>query len=158
MRLSTRGRYGVRAMLDIALCGGPSPVSLKKMASRQDISADYLEQLLRRLRKAGLVTSVRGPRGGFRLGRSPDQILIWDIVSTLEDPLAPVVCVDSVMGQGDGEAPCQRMSGCATHYMWEGLARTIRAFLESKTLQDLADDAERICRETNRGEAISYSI
>ena len=158
MRLSTRGRYGVRAMLDIALCGSNGPVSLKKMASRQDISADYLEQLLRKLRKAGLVTSTRGPHGGFRLGKDPKDILIWDIVFALEDPLAPVACVDVVMDRVSREPACQRMSTCATHFLWQGLARTIRNFMESKTLQELLEDAQRLYRESGNDGTMTYSI
>ena len=158
MRLSTRGRYGVRAMLDIALCGTHGPVNLKKMASRQDISADYLEQLLRKLRKAGLVTSARGPHGGFHLGKAPKDILIWDIVFALEDPLAPVPCADSVMGKPSRAAPCQRMSTCATRFLWEGLARTMRNFMENKTLQELLEDAQRLCRETDDDGTMTYSI
>ena len=158
MRLSTRGRYGVRAMLDIALCKSNGPVNLRKMASRQDISADYLEQLLRKLRKAGLVASTCGPHGGFRLAKDPKDILVWDIVLALEDPIAPVACVDAVMGKSPDEGPCQRMSTCATHFLWEGLARTIRKFLESKTLQDLLDDAQRLFREAGNNGPMTYSI
>ncbi len=158
MRLSTRGRYGTRAMLDLALCGSNGPVSLREMASRQDISADYLEQLLRRLRKAGLVRSVRGPRGGFLLASDPAQIRLWDIVSALEDRIAPVACVDNVVGHKSCEEPCQRISSCATHVFWGGLARQIRAFFESKTLQDLALDAKRLCREAKPGAPLPFEI
>ena len=158
MRLSTRGRYGVRAMLDLALCAKEVPVSLKKMASRQDISADYLEQLLRKLRKAGLVRSIRGPRGGFMLARPPESVEIWDIVSVLEDYIAPVHCVDKVIGRKSRQKSCQRMSGCATHLFWAGLARQLKAYFKSKTLQDLASDAVTICRDATPGEPINFEI
>ena len=158
MRLSTRGRYGVRAMLDLALCSRGSPVRLKDMAARQDISIDYLEQLLRKLRKAGLVRSVRGPRGGFHLARSPEEIPVWEIVDALEEEVAPVYCVDKVVGRKSRRKPCQRMSDCATHLLWTGLARQMRAYLEAKTLQDLADDAVRICDKATPGSPVMFFI
>ena len=148
----------MRAMLDLALCGRNGPVNLKSMASRQDISADYLEQLLRKLRKAGLVSSVRGPRGGFLLARPPEKVLIWDIVEALEDQIAPVYCVDDVVGRTSTHEPCQRKSACATHLFWAGLARQLRSFLQSKTLKELAMDSERICRDATPGSPLIFHI
>jgi Rrf2 family protein len=148
----------VRAMLDLALCSQEKPVNLKDMAARQDVSADYLEQLLRKLRKAGLVRSIRGPRGGFLLARAPGEIVIWDIVNALEDEMAPVYCVDEVIGRKSRRKPCDRMSDCATHLLWAGLARQMRAFLESRTLQDLAGDAVSICSTATRGSPLMFSI
>ena len=81
MRLSTRGRYGLRAMMDIALYGAEGPVNLKEISIRQEISVDYLEQLLRRLRTAGLVRSVRGPHGGFVLSKPSESLHVWEIIS-----------------------------------------------------------------------------
>jgi len=141
MRMSTRGRYGLRAMLDVALHASGRPVSLKEMAERQEISVDYLEQLLRKLRKAGLVRSARGPRGGFSLARPPDHISLWDIVSAVEPEVAPVHCVDGVVGRRTPRKPCPRLRSCATHRVWAGLAREIRAYLQTRTLRDLVDDA-----------------
>ena len=94
MRLSTRGRYGLRAMMDIALYGAEGPVNLKEISARQEISVDYLEQLLRRLRKAGLVRSVRGPHGGFALAKPSEKVHVWEILAALEPDIAPVFCVD----------------------------------------------------------------
>ena len=145
-------------MLDLALCSRNGPVNLKDMAGRQDISADYLEQLLRKLRKAGLVKSIRGPRGGFLLARPPEEIPIWEIVGALEEQVAPVYCVDEAVGHVSSGKVCERMSGCATHLLWAGLARHMRAYLESKTLRDLANDAVRICSDATPGNQIMFFI
>jgi len=142
MRLSTRGRYSVRAMLDIALHGNGRPVNLKRMSGRQDISTDYLEQLLRKLKKARLVRSVRGPKGGFVLARKEGDIRIWDIVTTVEPAMALVQCVDSVVGRR-AKSQCSRAKNCAARRMWVDLARAIYGFLAERTLQDLVDDARR---------------
>ena len=93
MKLSTRGRYGVRAMLELAMQAGNGPVPLRDLASKQEISAKYLEQLLIPLKGAGLVKSVRGARGGYMLATSPEKVNLYDIVRSLEGPLAPVECV-----------------------------------------------------------------
>jgi len=158
MRLSTRGRYGVRAMLDLALFATNGPVNLKEIAARQDISVDYLEQLLRRLRKAGLVRSVRGPRGGFVLARSPGEIRLWEIVSALEQELAPVFCVDEEILARPPKKHCARMSGCATHILWMGLARQLRLYLDSKTLQDVAETSREICKQSVPGRPVMFHI
>ena len=145
MRLSTRGRYGVRAMLELALSGRQGPVSLAQISKRQQISLDYLEQLLRRLRKAGLVRSVRGPRGGFVLTRPAARITLWEVVAALEDHVAPVYCVDDLMlGRSSKKKRCRRVKECATHLLWAGMARQVRAFLEAHTLQDLTDTSSRL--------------
>ena len=141
MRLSTRGRYSVRAMLHIALQGKNGPVSLKRLSDRQDISTDYLEQLLRKLRKARLVRSVRGPKGGFLLARKESDIRVWDVVAAVEPELAPVHCVDSAIGRRSRQSRCSRVKNCAAHRMWGELARVIHGFLVERTLKDLADDA-----------------
>ncbi len=144
MRLSTRGRYGVRAMLDIALFSDRGPVSLKKMAGRQHISTDYLEQLLRKLRKAGLIRSIRGPRGGFLLKHEPEHIRVWDILVAVERDVLPVHCVDAVVGDRASKKRCRRVQRCSTHRLWIALAKEMRSFLEARTLQDLVDDSHAL--------------
>jgi Rrf2 family protein len=158
MRMSTRGRYGVRAMLDLAMSGSKAPVSLKDIAARQDISMDYLEQLLRKLRKAGLVRSVRGPRGGFLLARQPGDIRLWDIVSALEQDVTPVRCVDEEITGRTMRKHCPRLSGCATHVIWLGLARQTKVYLMSKTLQDVLRVAREMCEDAVRGEPVMFNI
>ncbi len=145
MRLSTRGRYGVRAMLELALNGQNGPISLKAISERQQISLDYLEQLLRRLRKAGLVRSIRGPRGGFVLARAPADLSLWDIVVALEHEVAPVHCVDDiVLDRPLRKGHCRKMKECAAHQLWADMARLVRGFLQSHSLQQLADSSRRL--------------
>jgi len=158
MRLSTRGRYGVRAMLDLALFSRGGPVNLKEIASRQQISSDYLEQLLRKLRQAGLVRSVRGPHGGFLLARPPEAIAVWSIVACLEQDIAPVFCVDAELLGRPVKKRCPRLSGCATHLLWSDLAVRMKTFLEGKTLKDLSDDANRICERALPGRPLMFNI
>lgn len=132
-------------MLELALSGGGKPVSLKEIAQRQQISLDYLEQLLRRLRRAGLVESVRGPRGGFILTRPPAEMSLWEIVKALEDAVAPVHCVDGVvMDKPSRKKQCRKTKECAAHLLWADMARVVRSFLEAHTLQQLADSARRL--------------
>lgn len=158
MRMSTRGRYGVRAMLDLAMAGGNGPVSLKEIASRQEISIDYLEQLLRKLRKASLVRSVRGPRGGFLLARAPKDICLWDIVAALEQDVTPAVCVDEEILGGRTRKKCSRLSGCATHILWLGLARQTKSYLQERTLQDILNMSNNMCEKIDPGAAVMFHI
>ncbi|WP_038036537.1 Rrf2 family transcriptional regulator [Thermopetrobacter sp. TC1] len=134
MKLSTKGRYAVMAMADIASRHTDKPVSLAEIAASQNISQEYLEQLFSRLRKAGLVTSVRGPGGGYRLARDPDEIFISDIISAADEPLSVTRCPD-----GDGVQGCQNGEACITHELWSSLRRQIWGFLSSVTLGDVVE-------------------
>jgi Rrf2 family protein len=141
MKLSTRGRYGVRAMLELALNSGKSPVPLRDLASRQEISAKYLEQLLIPLKGAGLVKSVRGARGGYMLAVDPTRISLYDIVRSLEGPLAPVECVQDA-------TYCDRVGGCTVHLVWGEMGKLLVDFLENLSLADLMarqEEKDRIC-------------
>lgn len=158
MRLSTRGRYGMRAMVDLATVGGEAPVSLKDISKRQSISVDYLEQLLRRLRKAGLVRSVRGPHGGFLLAREPGQITLWEILVALERDITPVYCVDEEVLLRGGRKTCARAADCPTHALWAGLARQMRVFLEANTLQDLVGSSLKIHGQSVDGKPVMFHI
>jgi Rrf2 family protein len=158
MRLSTRGRYGLRAMMDIALYGAESPVNLKEISARQEISVDYLEQLLRRLRTAGLVRSVRGPHGGFALAKPAEKVHVWEILAALEPDIAPVFCVDEKFLARTPKKRCPRMSRCATHLLWLGLAEQMRSYLESKSLRDLVEVSARMCNESAPGEPVMFQI
>jgi Rrf2 family protein len=137
VRLSTRGRYGLKAMIDLAMHAGGGPVPLKSVAERQGISEHYLEQLMASLRKAGLVASVRGAQGGYGLGREAEQITAGDIIRALEGPIAPVECVE------EGAAPCDRVEQCVTYTVWRKLRDAMVGALDSMTLGELAGDALR---------------
>ncbi|MDI6869988.1 MAG: Rrf2 family transcriptional regulator [Bacillota bacterium] len=138
MRLSTRGRYGLKAMIDLAMHAGQGPVPLKAVAERQGISEHYLEQLMSTLRKAGLVVSVRGSQGGYGLAREAAEITAGDIIRALEGPIAPVECVDE-----SGGTPCDRLEQCATYTVWRRLRDAMVEVLDAMTLAELAEDAQR---------------
>ena len=141
MKLSTRGRYGVRAMLELAMNSGKGPVPLRDLASRQEISAKYLEQLLIPLKSAGLVKSVRGARGGYLLAREPELISLYDVVRSLEGPMAPVECVED-------PNYCDRMGGCTVHLVWGEMGKMLVDFLSNMSLADLVErqkEKDRIC-------------
>lgn len=143
MKLSTRGRYGVKAMFDLALHVGEGPVSLKHIAERQDISEHYLEQLISGLRKSGLVKSVRGAQGGYVLGREPAKIRVGDIIRVLEGPIAPVDCVSE-----EEPESCAKAEYCITRTIWEKVRDSISEVLDSITLEDMMNDAAK--KDTER--------
>ena len=147
MRLSTKGRYGARAMLDLALNSGEGPVLLRDIAKRQEVSEKYLEHSITTLRKAGLVRSIRGARGGYVLAKLPSQIRLSEIMEVLEGSMAPVECVDDPQ-------VCQRAQLCVTRDIWAEMKEAIDNILESITLQDMV---ERQNRKKN-SKAIVYDI
>jgi Rrf2 family iron-sulfur cluster assembly transcriptional regulator len=130
MKLTTRGRYAVIAMLDLAIHHAENSVALADVSERQGISLSYLEQLLSRLRKAGLVTSTRGPGGGYCLSRNPGQISIAQIIDAIDENIDATLCA--------GQKNCVDDDACLTHFLWEELSVSIREFLSRKTLGDLA--------------------
>lgn len=131
MRLTTKGRYAVTAMLDLALHAQRGPVSLADISKRQEISLSYLEQLFARLRQNTLVTSVRGPGGGYRLSREAADIFVAQIIDAVNES----VDVTSCAGAGN----CQSGEVCLTHYLWCDLSEQIHAFLSDISLQSLVD-------------------
>ena len=133
MRLSTRGRYATRALLDLALHYQESPVTVRDIAKRQRLSAQYLEHLIAPLKAAGLVKSVRGANGGFILGKEPSLITISDIVQAAEGSTALVACVD------DPDS-CSRAPYCPTRRVWADATRAMDSVLESTTIQSMMDE------------------
>ncbi|MGG7565558.1 Rrf2 family transcriptional regulator [Rhodovulum sp. DZ06] len=146
MKLSTKGRYAVTALSDIALQGaaaggqGDLLVSLSEISERQNISLSYLEQLFVRLRRAGLVDSVRGPGGGYRLARPAGQISIAEVMSAVDERLNAMGC-DGRIGQGCGGS----RAGCLTHNLWEQLSAHVHVFLARTTLADVVADKMQPC-------------
>ncbi len=134
MKLTSKGRYAVTAMLDVAIHAISSPVPLADISERQGISLSYLEQLFSRLRKCGLVTSVRGPGGGYRLGKCSTQIAVADVISAVNESVDATKC----SGKGD----CQGGEQCLTHSLWEGLSQRIEDFLKSITLSELVEKSD----------------
>jgi Rrf2 family iron-sulfur cluster assembly transcriptional regulator len=134
MRLTTKGRYAVTAMLDLALHKDQGPISLADISQRQAISLSYLEQLFAKLRKGALVSSVRGPGGGYELQGTADAIFIAQIIDAVNES------VDTTKCQGAGD--CQGGETCLTHYLWEDLSDQIHTFLEGISLADLVAKSE----------------
>ena len=131
MKLTTKGRYAVTAMLDLALHAQNGPVSLAEISTRQEISLSYLEQLFSRLRKQDLVASTRGPGGGYRVSRSLDQVAISEIIVAVNETVDATQC--------GGKQNCHSHGRCLTHDLWEGLSSQIENFLKGVSLQDLID-------------------
>ena len=129
MKLTTRGRYAVTAMLDLAIHYDKGSIALADIAKRQGISLAYLEQLLSQLRKRGLVTSARGPGGGYSLSKPASQISIATIIDAIDESIDATLC--------SGQKNCIDDDTCLTHFLWEELSANIRAFLSAKTLADL---------------------
>jgi len=147
MKLSTRGRYGTRVLLDLALHQRGGPVPLKDIAKREEISLLYLEHLVTPLIAAGLIRSTRGARGGVCLARSPEEIKISEVVELLEGSIAPVDCVD------DPKA-CSRSDLCVTRDIWVELKEAMDGVLESKTLHDLVE----MQKKKGRTDMVMYDI
>ena len=129
MRLTTKGRYAVTAMLDLAYHSEKKPVTLTDIAKRQDISLSYLEQLFARLRRYGMVEGVRGPGGGYQLSRKAELISIAQIISAVDETIDSTRC--------GGKANCQKEQPCLTHDLWMGLSDQIRQYLDSISLHDV---------------------
>ena len=148
MRLTTKGRYAVTAMLDLALHKNQGPVSLSDISSRQAISLSYLEQLFSKLRRCELVSSVRGPGGGSELKRGSGEIFIAQIIDAVDES------VDTTKCQGAGD--CQGGETCLTHYLWEDLSEQIHMFLESISLADLVakNEVKKIADNQDRRQII----
>jgi len=136
MKLSTRGRYATRALLDLALHHEEEPVLLKDIAQRQQISLRYLEHLITPLIAGGIVRSTRGPRGGVSLAKPPEEIRLSDVIQLLEGSIAPVECVNN-------PGICTRSELCATRDIWGELKKAMNGVLQSTTLQDLVERQKR---------------
>ena len=142
MKLSSRTRYGMRAILELALEYGNAPLQIKTIAEREDISNKYLEQLIAMLKASGLVRSIRGPRGGYTLAKPPSDIQLKEVFTTLEGPMVPAECLEH-------PEYCPRCTDCATRQIWQELQNAIFGVLESVTLADLVERSLRSKKTTN---------
>ena len=145
MRLSTKGRYAVRAVLDLALHQTGGPVTRDEIAERQDLSTYYIAQLFLQLRKAGVIQSIRGPGGGYALARGSADITAGDIIRAVGEPLMPVACVDPA-----DERQCPRAPVCATRLLWQRLGEQITGVVDSVTLRDLCEWAGELNDGTSK--------
>jgi Rrf2 family transcriptional regulator, iron-sulfur cluster assembly transcription factor len=135
MRLTTKGRFAVTAMIDVAMHNGEGPVTLAGVADRQKISLSYLEQLFGKLRRYGLVDSVRGPGGGYNLARPATSVSVADIITAVDEPIDATKC--------GGKENCQDDKRCMTHELWANLNAHIFAFLRSVTLEQLVRQQDK---------------
>lgn len=152
MRLTTKGRYAVTALLDLAINGDDGPVNLADISARQGISLSYLEQLFAKLRRAGLVCSIRGPGGGYRLAQEAQAIRIAHIIDAVNESVDAMKC----KGKGD----CQQGETCLTHHLWQDLSAQIHDFLTGISLADLIarSDVKRIAlQQSQRRELLTES-
>ncbi|MCI8489588.1 MAG: Rrf2 family transcriptional regulator [Lachnospiraceae bacterium] len=138
MKISTKGRYALRLMLDIAVNDGAEPVRLKDTAKRQSISVKYLEQIISSLVRAGFVKSIRGPQGGYRLSKQPSEYTVGMILRQVEGNLVPVSCLET-----EG-VDCERQEECVTLRIWKELDQAIRGVLDKYTLEDLVSWQEEL--------------
>lgn len=134
MKLTSKGRYAVTAMLDVALHSCKGPVPLSDISERQEISLSYLEQLFSRLRREELVQSVRGPGGGYKLGRKANDIAVGQVIRAVDESVDATRC--------QGHADCQGGERCLTHSLWQGLSERINQFLDGISLGELMDKAD----------------
>ena len=133
MKISTKGRYALRLMLDLALNNNGEPVRIKDIAARQEISDKYLEQIISTLNKAGYVKSIRGPQGGYLLTREPEKYTVGMILRLTEGSLAPVTCLEDEVNS------CPRQDSCATLRLWQMLDEAISDVVDNVTLSDLVE-------------------
>lgn len=141
MKLSTKGRYGLRAFIDLAVCGESQPVSLTTIAQRQEISVSYLEQLMAKLKKAGLVRSVRGVNGGYSIARAADEISVGDVLRALEGDLAPVECAGI---DNDNATHCSGSSQCVSKIVWKRINDSINDTVDSIYIGELVRESKTI--------------
>jgi Rrf2 family cysteine metabolism transcriptional repressor len=142
MKLSTKGRYGVKAMLDLAVHSSEGHIPLKSIAERQNISENYLEQLFALLRKEGIVKSIRGAQGGYMLAHDPQEITVGSILRALEGSLAPVDCVTE-----NDPAHCDRAERCVTKSIWTKIRDKVNEVVDSITLKDLMEEYRKLNTE-----------
>ncbi len=133
MKISTKGRYALRLLTDLALHQADGYVSLKDISERQDISKKYLEQIVPMLNKSGILRTNRGNRGGYMLAKLPEECTVGDVLRATEGSLAPVSCLDYEVND------CPRAGSCATLFVWEGLNKVVSDYLDRITIQDILD-------------------
>jgi Rrf2 family protein len=141
LKLSTKGQYGVRAMFELARNFDKGPLTIKEIASRQDVSVAYLEQLLNKLRKSKLIKSRKGPGGGYVISRKPKDISVGMILNSLEGPVAITQCLDPSTSKG-----CKRVDSCVARLLWKSLGEKIESFLDTINLNDLLNEEAKLTR------------
>lgn len=142
MKLSTKGRYGLRAMIDLAIYSEKEPVSIQSIADRQNISERYLEQLMAKLKKAGLVVSIRGASGGYQIAKSALEISVGDVLRALEGDLRAVTC-------DAGEGGCEKADLCVSRYVWQRINESITNTVDTMYLDQLVAESRKLQKNGN---------
>lgn len=142
MKLSTKGRYGLRAMIDLAIYSEKEPVSIQSIADRQDISERYLEQLMAKLKKAGLVVSIRGANGGYQIAKSSMEISVGDVLRALEGDLRAVTC-------SAREGGCEKADLCVSRYVWQRVNESITNAVDTMYLDQLVAESRKLQKNSN---------
>jgi Rrf2 family transcriptional regulator, cysteine metabolism repressor len=145
MKLSTKGRYGLKAMVDLAIHYGEGAISIKSISERQNISECYLEQLFSPLRKAGLIQSIRGAQGGYTLNKCPEDIAVIDVMEVLEGPVEISECLE--------HDDCENIECCSTRLLWGKIKTSIDNVMKGVTLKDMVDDYNKMCTIKAKGDA-----
>lgn len=140
MKLSTKGRYGLRAAVDLAMFAKNEPISISTIAARQDLSESYLEQLFAKLKKAGIVLSIRGTNGGYQLTRPASEISVGDVLRALEGDMVIVDCPDS-------ESQCAKYGSCVTKYVWKRINNSINDTVDAMTLEEIVINSGGLTEE-----------
>ena len=143
MKLSTKGRYCLRAAVDVALFSKDGPISINTIASREGLSESYLEQLFAKLKKAGLILSIRGTNGGYQLAKPAAEISVGDVLRALEGEMVVVDCPDS-------ESKCAKFDSCVTKYVWKRINNSINETMDSMTLEEIIANSHGTAEESNQ--------
>ena len=155
MRLTTKSRYGARAIFDLAYHSSGVPVQIKDISKRQQIPQRYLEQIFHKLKGAQIVKSVRGPGGGYLLAKPPEKITVGDIIQAMREPIDPVFCVDD---EKDTTNDCGRADECVTREVWKEAGEKITEFFNSITVDDLCERAKKMGIKKDMKHPYDYSI
>lgn len=155
MRLTTKSRYGARAIFDIAYHSTGVPIQIKDISERQEIPPRYLEQIFHKLKKANIVKSVRGPGGGYVLAKDPQRITIGDVIQAVREPIDPVYCVDDGTERNE---KCSRAEKCVTRLVWKEAGEKITKFFDSITISDLCEKARDMGVKKDMRHPFDYSI
>ncbi len=155
MRLTTKSRYGARAIFDLTYNFAGRPVQVKDISRREEIPLRYLEQIFRQLKQANIVKSVRGPAGGYLLARDAKKITVGDIIHAMKEPINPVFCVDNECGS---VKKCNRADKCVTRPIWEEAGKKIAQFFDSITISDLCEKAKNMGIKKNVKHPFEYTI
>ncbi len=154
MRLSTKSRYGLRAIFDIAYHSGGLPTQIKEIARRQEITPRYLEQIFQKLKRAGIVKSIRGPKGGYYLARKPEKIAVSDVIRAMEESMEPVFCARPPKGR----KRCRRESNCVAQVIWRETGHRIVEYLDSLSIEKMCRIAQEMGVEKELDHRFMYFI